>query len=372
MPVLLAGFLLPSLNAASASSSPIQHTSGQLATSALAVHLTSVLCTSQQRCVGVGGSRYETPEGSIAAVSSDGGAHWASSPLLVGVAQLSAMACSSRTCIAVGWNPVGNDAQGVVIRTLDGGHTWRVVPILPKGVGMLSSVSCPTATFCMAVGESPDGSFGVALVTNNSGQRWKSLALPKGERGLGLVTCTTRRTCIAQGIMETITGVLNSGQSLSIITTADSGSTWTQSSPPEWGSSAVTGFPIFKGMECPSPTRCLMVGDATPGDGSPSGVISLSADGGKTWTIATVPPGTTFLNAISCASPTDCVVVGGGIEARGGTDRDILTTTDGGQTWISRPVPTSVVGLSLVSCPTIDRCVAMGGGLTQHAGRGDL
>ena len=313
----------------------------------------------------MGGQRYGSPEGSITTVTSDGGAHWASSRLLVGVAQLNAMACSSNTCIAVGWNPVGNNEQGVVMRTLDRGRTWRLVPVLPKGVGILSSVSCPTATFCMAVGQSRDGSFGVALVTNSAGERWKSVALPKGERALGLVTCTTRRTCIAQGIMEVITGVLNSGQLPSIITTADSGSTWTQRTPPGWGNSAVPGFPIFKGMACPSPNRCLMVGDATPGDGSPSGVISVSADGGKTWTLATVPPGTTFLNAISCASPTDCVVVGGGIEGRGGADRDILTTTDGGQTWISRPVPTSVIGLSHVSCPTIDTCVAMGGGLTK-------
>ena len=90
---------------------------------------------------------------------------------------------------------------------------------------MLNSVSYPTATFCMAVGVSPDGSTGVAIVTSSSGQRWKRLSLPKDERGLALVTCATPHNCIAQGTREAISGVFNSGERLSIVTTSDSGTT---------------------------------------------------------------------------------------------------------------------------------------------------
>lgn len=350
---------------------PVEHTSGQRTAGALAVPLNSLVCVSHQKCVAVGSSGIGALGSSIAATTSDGGSHWATSPRLGGVTVLTALACSTmRICIAVGSNPVGNDQKGVVIRTLDEGHTWTVVPALPKRVGLLSSVSCPTSTFCMAVGQSPDGFGGVGLVSNSSGLRWKQLSLPEGERNLNLVACSTRRNCLAEGNSEAITGVTNSGERLSIIMTRDSGSTWMQRPFPATNFTAL-GYPSFKGMQCPSPTRCLMVGDATPGDGSPSGLILGSADDGKTWTFESVPPGTTFLNGVSCANATTCVVVGGGIEARGGSDRDILTTGDGGRTWTSRPVPPSAIGLDGVSCPTVHVCVAAGFGLTNTSPSAD-
>jgi photosystem II stability/assembly factor-like uncharacterized protein len=286
------------------------------------------------------------------------------------VANLDAMSCStSRSCVAVGWNPGRNDneAQGVVIRTLDGGHTWNVVRTLPEGVGVLRGVSCPTATICMAVGQSSDGTSGSALLTSSSGGRWRSLSLPKGQEELALVTCTTRRTCIGEGMMDVTMGMPIYGERPGVISTKDGGATWTLRALPV-GNIGQQGVPSFKGMACPSPNRCYMVGDETPGDGSPSGVISVSTDGGKTWTRPTLPAGTTSLNAISCAAPTDCVVVGGGIGPRGETLHDILATSDGGQTWVSRPVPvatTSVLGLSSVSCPSITVCMATGFGLTN-------
>ncbi len=344
----------------------VERTSGELTPSALAAPLIAVLCTSEERCMAVGGPGYGTVGGggSIAATTSDGGAHWARTPLLVRAAWLKALACStSRTCIAVGGNPAGNDVKGVAISSLDAGRSWRVMPALPKGVGVLNSVSCPTASFCMAVGVSPDGSTGVALVTSSSGQRWKRLSLPKDERGLALVNCTTSHSCIAQGTREAVSGVFDSGERLSIVTTSDGGTTWTQRAPPAVDLTT-EGFPNLKGVACPSSTRCFLVGDATPGDGSPSGLVYASADGGRTWTSEPVPPGTTILNGISCANARECAVVGGGIEPRGGTDRDILTTTDSGQTWVSRPVPPTVVGLVGASCPTVKICVSAGYGLT--------
>ena len=371
--LVLAGLLLSSPATATAATAAtagadrrVERASGELTPSALAAPLNAVLCTSGQRCTAVGGPGFGNigGGGSIAATTSDGGAHWARTPLLVRAAWLRALACSTtRTCIAVGGNPAGNDVKGVAISTLDAGRSWRVMPALPEGVGVLNSVSCPTTSFCMAVGVSSDGSTGVALVTSSSGQRWKRLSLPKDERGLALVTCTTSHSCIAQGTREAVSGVFDSGERLSIVTTSDSGTTWKQSAPPEVDLTT-GGFPILKGVACPSSTRCFLVGDATPGDGSPSGSIYASADGGRTWTSEPVPPGTTILNGISCAKARECAVVGGGIEPRGGTDRDILTTGDGGQTWVSRPVPPTVVSLAGVSCPTVKICVSVGSGLT--------
>jgi photosystem II stability/assembly factor-like uncharacterized protein len=364
--------LFPSAASASAEvRTSTEHTSGQLASNALAAPLNSVQCQSADKCVAVGS--LSDGLGSIATTTSDGGVHWASTPVLDGVEVLSALACSSSsTCIAVGSNivvkpgrsgaPSTSVTRGVALRTPDRGHTWLVVPGLPKGVGRLSGVSCPTASDCMAVGQSPDGGAGVALVSSSAGRRWRSVSLPKGQLGLGLVTCTSRRACTAEGSKQAISGAPTSGERLSIITTVDGGSTWRQSSPPKWNYT-VLGFPNFKGMACPTSTRCLMVGDETPGDGTPSGKISTSGDRGRTWTAATLPPGTTALNAISCATPADCVVVGGGIGPRGETLLVLLTTTDGGHTWITRSVPSPVLGFSSVSCATADACMAAGFGL---------
>jgi photosystem II stability/assembly factor-like uncharacterized protein len=340
--------------------SPVEAVSGQSTNGALASSLETITCTSEQICVGAPGQDDSAPGGALVALSTDGAAHWATTPPLAGVTQLNAMACTTSTsCIAVGWNAVGNDQAGVVLQTFDGGHTWRINPALPKGVGILHSVSCPTPTYCMVVGSSTDGTFGVALSTSTMGSQWSSLSLPQSQRALSLVTCTTPGDCIVEGIREATLGDLSSGEQLSILTTADGGSTWTQSA-------SLVGGPIgaanFKGLACSTPMRCFLVGDATPGDGSPTGMIFASSDDGNTWASEPVPQDTTFLNAIACTSATECVVVGGGIEARGGSDRDILTTSDGGQTWLSRPVPAAVTQLAAVSCPTASACVATGFG----------
>jgi photosystem II stability/assembly factor-like uncharacterized protein len=341
---------------------PVQPASDHATPSAFAAPLNAIICMSAQKCVAVGSS--------TAGITSDGGAHWAITPRLFSVQQLAALACpTTRTCIAVGWNlPPGthleNRERGVILKTSDGGHDWMVVPGLPRKVGILSSVSCPTATFCIAVGEDPGRRFGVALVTDTAGQRWRTLSLPPGQEGLALVTCITAQTCIAQGAKETITGEPAAGHSINIITTSDGGRTWGQGMPSEGGPDGV-GYPV-QGMACPTPSRCFLVGDGIPvADGTFSGLIVTTTDEGATWEPQSIPPGTTILNAISCPSPTDCVVAGGGFNSRAGPAQDILTTSDGGQTWLSRPVPNEVTGLSGVSCPSVLICVAVGFGPTS-------
>lgn len=367
--LVLAGFVLTTLSTSTgaATNYPTQHTSGHVLATALVMPLNSIVCASQQHCVAVGNPipGDTKDDAAIAATTSDRGAHWATTPRIGGVTELNALACSTaRTCIAVGWSSVRNNLsteKGVVIRTGDGGHTWMVVSTLPKGVGQLSNVACPTATFCMAVGASQVPSTAVALITNSAGRKWTPLSLPKDQETLTLVACTTRHDCIAAGDREAVSGDPSSGYLTSIIATADSGSTWTQRPLPA-GTSRVIGIPYFAAMMCASRTLCVIVGDATPGDGAPSGLIIASTDGGKTWTYDVLPQGTQILNAVSCVSTSHCVVVGGGYSARGGLSRLILTTTDDGETWVSRPVPTAAAGLEGVSCPTATSCVATGFG----------
>jgi photosystem II stability/assembly factor-like uncharacterized protein len=241
------------------------------------------------------------------------------------------------------------------------------VSTLPGGVRELKSISCSSSTWCMVVGLSTNEDRGVALATDASGMNWRVLSLPDGESQPSLVTCTTNRACVIEGTKEAVVGDPGSGENLSILTTVNGGASW---APGMLSAGTAAGWPIYRALTCQTPTRCLLVGDATPPDGSPSGVTTVSADGGGTWTSVQPPSGTTFLNAISCPTAVSCVVVGGGIGARGESSQGILTTSDGGQSWISRPVPTAVTGLSGVSCPTNLSCVAVGFGPSSTSASG--
>ena len=148
--------------------------------SALPVTLTAVSCSSPQICVAVGGQAITAPLASIAARSTDGGREWASTLFGAASAQPSALVCpTALRCIAVGGRIVGTTDIGSAIRSEDGGRSWTVVSKMPKGVGQLTSISCPVKGFCMAVGSSVDRLSGVALGVDPV---WKSMETGSASR----------------------------------------------------------------------------------------------------------------------------------------------------------------------------------------------
>jgi hypothetical protein len=336
--------------------------------------LNSVVCTSRNHCVAVGISVRGTataPQSEaaaqsmygVAATTSDGGGHWASVSLPTRIETPPAISCPSvQSCVAVGGIMVANHvrpssmpqgatpspvSRGKVVRTPDGGGTWAR-SIIPAGVGTLTGVSCPTKTFCLSVGETPDGRRGVALETTSSGRVWTQLSLPRREDRLSLVSCHSVHICVA---------VVNDLRA-TVITTTNGGKSWARTSLPQ-NTTGPTGTDIAESLSCPSATRCFIVGGFTLGDGTASGLAFTSSNGGKMWTSRSLPSGTTGLFGISCRTPTTCAVVGGGYGGVGGL---ILTTTDAGQTWTSRSEPVAASALESISCPTVDRCVATGTG----------
>jgi photosystem II stability/assembly factor-like uncharacterized protein len=217
-------------------------------------------------------------------------------------------------------------------------------------------VTCPTIDFCMVVGASPDGSSGVALVRTPT-QDWTTRSLPSEQKSLVLVTCPGALQCVAVG------GPPADTQS-DVLVTTDGGVSWTPSILPQQPSSLV-GPVTAQSISCPSTQECFVVGSETPGDGSPSGRVFVSDDGGLQWVPQTLPAAATSLLGVSCPTTTDCVAVGGGIPPRGGPGQAmIVTTTDGGNDWVLREVPDGVSGLSGISCPTLDSCIAVGSGPT--------
>jgi photosystem II stability/assembly factor-like uncharacterized protein len=317
--------------------------------------LGSVMCTSPQTCVATGTTTAGTLASAIAATSSDGGSSWTTTLLLGGMVGPGAVSCGSvQSCVIVGGIPVGNNTREMIEQSSDGGRTWTASSDQPGSVGGLRDVSCPSTGYCIAVGASPDGAAGAALVTtSNSG--WSSVPLPSGQKSLVLVACVASSHCVAVG------GPPSDTQS-TVLTTMDGGTTWTRSTLPQHPSPSV-GPVTAQDISCPSTTRCIVVGSEIPGDGSPSGRVFITDDGGIHWIPQALPSRTTSLLGISCPTTTECVAVGGGIPPRGGPGAGmILTSTDGGVDWSVRPVPSDISGLNGVSCPTPDVCVATGYG----------
>ncbi len=215
------------------------------------VQLRAMSCSTGGACASAG-NYYDAADATMvpllvdnpAAATNGGG--WAVRPLPFASGRLDGIDCSSANeCVAVGQEPgpppgaAGSSgqgagaAQGVIVVSSDvaaGAPAWTMAA--PAGVGILESVSCPTASICVAVGGnapagSPGGSLGtgVVLVSENGGSTWSSAALPPGVGLLDAVTCPTASSCLAAG-KSVASGIV-------MLSSSDGGGTWSYDQAPE-------------------------------------------------------------------------------------------------------------------------------------------
>lgn len=247
-----------------------------------APELDAAVCPTPERCVAVGRG------GAVS--TADGGRTWQLSSLPVSNATLLGVVCPGPTsCVSTGVVPrSGGPESGVVMTTSDGGGSWSVATGVPEGLG---STACPTATTCVAVGDT-------VLVTHDGGAHWSSRPVIGGTGSLRSISCSSATVCVAVG--PNGKGVVDHAAPGDAIRTTDGGLTWTQVPLPQ-GTSGLWQ------VACAG-SRCLAAGaGATPG--SPAVVVS-SADGGANWALAPVPGGFTAISGLSCAAPTQCLAVG--------------------------------------------------------------
>jgi photosystem II stability/assembly factor-like uncharacterized protein len=316
--------------------------------------LGTVVCTSATSCVALGTITNQVADvpTSVIATTTDSGASWSSQPLPTPMG-LAGLSCpSASVCLAVGGRtggggpPTNPNREGEVVASTDGGRSWTN-PALPAGVGYLNDLSCASSSFCMAVGETLDGTGGTAVSTSDGGASWTRSTLPSSQTPLSLIACDAPGDCLA---------VSEDG----VLRTVDGGGSWSSTS------GAGTAFPA-SGMACPTPTSCVAVGGMAPGDGNPTATITVTADGGATWAEVPLPTypqdasSSGALQAISCGSTTTCTAVGGGIGPRGGPGVGVIfTTTNGGSTWRAHGAPPGMGGLAGVSCSGPLDCVVNG------------
>ena len=209
------------------------------------------------------------------------------------------------------------------------GTTWSQPTKLSSSssAGEPDSVSCPTVSFCMAV-DTRDSS---AFLFN--GSTWSSAPgindrVPSAQTGMASVSCSSPSFCAA---------VDNGSDAFTF-----NGTSWSPAAVIDPGNELST-------VSCPSTSFCAAV------DYGPNVVTFNGASWSKP---SAIDPGT-YLQAVSCASASFCVAI----------DRKGNALTFNGSTW-SAPVNADPNGLTMgeggiswpvVSCPTSNFCAAVDG-----------
>ncbi len=181
----------------------------------------SLSCPSAKVCVGVG------------VFTTTGGVRWSKGKLPTnwGSYLWNSVSCSSISdCVAVGNDDddqLHDDYAGVTIYTTDGGASWSWGT--KGGIGDVQSVSCSSASDCVAVGGNLNNKAKPisldAIYTTDGGATWSQGVLPtdSGIDELSDVSCSSTTDCIAVGIATSLSG---GGAFL----TADGGATWSEAS----------------------------------------------------------------------------------------------------------------------------------------------
>jgi hypothetical protein len=194
---------------------------------------------------------------------------------------------------------------------------------------MLSGVSCPTESLCVAV-----GAFGtVATSTSPTGGRaaWQ-VAYPTtpGKGGYRGVSCASERLCVVVGFEGSV-----------VVSTDPTGgaSAWSQINVNVAHDNAIH----LPGVSCPSASLCVAVNGANPG--TTAGKILTTTDPPSgTWQIAQLDDSLHF-TGVSCSSTTLCVAV-----ARDGKLAVSDDPTGGASAWDVIAAPGGTGDLQGIDC----------------------
>ena len=243
-------------------------------------------------------------------------AGWSGPTKMSGSGPATAVSCPSATfCAAVG--------TGGFVETFNGSAWSSPVDPDPNG-NSLTAVSCPSAAFCAAVDNN-----GNAITYN--GSAWSSpVPVDTTRNSLSTVACVSSSLCVA-GDVGGNAFVFN-------------GSGW--SGP--FTVNHVSNSEGIGGISCPSASFCVAAGQA--------GSIETSTNGGSAWSTP-INLGANRLTAVSCPSSSFCVAV----------DTAGNAYTYNGSSWSgAAPIDTvngAIGGGSLdsVSCPSASFCAAIDG-----------
>ena len=274
-------------------------------------------------------------------------------------AQFTDVSCSpgaGSQCAAVGSYENSDGGQNVLAETGSPG-SWSVTSApTPSGVyaAALTSVSCPSSTFCMAVGNTAQTLFSTSrepLAETWNGASWQIVPLPDPGTNFGnqlvSVSCASKDFCVAIG-----SAVQKSGLNYTLDQLVE---TWSAGSWQIPSGTLTETANAQLAVSCPTTTFCLAVGGSN--NGKPD-TVTLS---GTTWTTASQPGLISGLAAVSCTSTTWCLAVG---STATGSPQPVAASWTGSWKKLSpkKPHPAGAGGnpLTGVSCTAARSCVAVG------------
>jgi photosystem II stability/assembly factor-like uncharacterized protein len=274
--------------------------------------------------------------------------------------------------------------QGAMLSTDDGGRRWTVHD-LPSAFGLVTDLSCPTRTHCVAFawlrGDDPLPNYAsgaerydptAVLTTTDGGRTWSRASLPPASSPLvryalgsyvgGSLTCPTVTVCDATGeqaeLVTTSDGYVQRDQRSVALVSSDAGRSWTTTHQTD-----IVGLSSLS-ISCVGGSTCWMLEDPGPGVTNPDEVFA-SDDGGRRWS----PLSSTGLprpdegvpDSITCSSIHECFLPDDGSDA---TNQTILTTNDGGHQWLSEALPPPSTGeisrsVAGLSCSVSGSCLAL-------------
>ena len=273
--------------------------------------LNGVTCVNSTMCIAVG---YSDNSGSnpLTLIEEDVGSGWTIVPspnpsAFGGIGSLSHVACSGPTqCVAVG-NYESENGKSQTLIEEDHGHGWNLVPSPSTSAtedNVLNRVACARQSLCIAVGSYRSvGDYELPLIESNSGSGWTIVPAP-GTGGLSGIACPRTSWCVATG------GEISF--SSNVITE--------QPSIEEMSGGAWDAVPVREvvgtlgQVACPIPTYCISIGSVFAATlGASVGSVLVAERAGASWTVNHAPA---FKNdvdsfgAIACPTPSRCIAVG--------------------------------------------------------------
>ena len=266
--------------------------------------------------------------------------------------ELSSISCTStHYCIAVGTARISRLGAGTSIALAWNGRGWQVLPTPRTGQAgsSLAGVDCRNARQCIAVGSVGSVASGQnPLAERWNGRTWRRLPMPSLDGGLDAVACTSASRCMAVG-----------SDRLCELAAQWNGSTWRVLSTP-----SPCGPPQSGGLtsvSCRSASSCEAVGNYMPDNGTRL-TLAESWNGHKWAQQDTSSPGDqASLNSVSCGSAASCMATGSGFPV-GARGQAAIAETWNGHAWtLLAPVrmapPASLGG---VACLRAAWCMSVG------------
>lgn len=178
----------------------------------------------------------------------------------------------------------GEGAQSRVYKTTDGGESWKLQYQGTKKEFFLDALICEVETRCMALSDPVGGKF--VVLENTDGEHWTELpreSMPAAIPKEGAFAASNSSLCLNGKDIYFGTG----GPSARVFASRDFGKTWTVVETPIAGGNASSGiFSLF----CDERTIVAVGGDYQDPTRAHKNA-AISHDGGKTWELATQPPG---------------------------------------------------------------------------------